>query len=515
MLPVMAMSLPVFFALDASAGYPDGYYDSLNGKCGVELMRAVKAKADGHMDINYGADTWNAFKDTDVRNINGVDCWWDMYANTALPVSDGRPESSVMNIEHSVANSWWGKTKNSAYKDLCHLNPSDSQANSRKSNYPLAELSNVSWTNGVSSVGSPKSGQGGGAGSCYEPADEYKGDFARAYMYMFTTYDDISWQSKTDWMYDTASDLMFKAWAQELLLRWNAGDPVSDKERKRNDGIEKNQKNRNPFIDLPDLAEHIWGAKKDVPFSVEGSDPVDPPVVPVDPDNESYKWFLSTATEMESDWTIEDVQLPSGGTYVWNWKEYKENHYLNASAYISGASYAAKSYVWSPVVSFENVEEATLDFHQAAKFQTTLRSLCGPVVKDVATGVITELYVPTWPSAGSWTFVNSGDIDLSEFAGKDVQIGFKYESDTTGADTWEINDVTLTLKKGRTGVEIPAVEDEDDSFLVEVWGNNILVPTGARIFDMNGREFDGKGLGSGVYIVVKPTFEKAIKVIIK
>ncbi len=518
MMPVMAMTLPVLFALDARAGYPEGYYDSFNGKCGVELMRAVKAKAAGHKEVSYGTDTWNAFKDTDVRNINGVDCWWDMYANTALPISQGRPDSNVMNIEHSVANSWWGKTKNSAYKDLCHLNPSDSQANSRKGNYPLAELSNVSWTNGVTSVGSPKSGQGGGAGNCYEPADEYKGDFARVYMYMFTIYDDISWKSNTAWMYDTSSDLMFKTWARELLLRWSADDPVSDKERRRNDGIQKHQNNRNPFIDLPDLAEHIWGSKKNVPFSVEGNDPVDPPVVPddpADPETDTYKWLPSTSSEMDAEWTIEDVQIPSGGTYVWSWKDYKGNYYLNASAYISGTAYAAESYAWSPVVSFKDVEKATLDFYQAARYQTTLRSLCGPVVKDVATGNITELEVPAWPSAGSWTFTNSGDIDLSEFTGKNVQIGFKYESDTSGADTWEINDVTLVLKRTPTGVGMPSAEEEDDSFLVEVWGNNILVPEGARIFDLNGREFNGTGLGSGVYIVVKPTFEKAVKVMIK
>ena len=33
----------------------------------------------------------------------------------------------------------------------------------------------------------------------------------------------------------------------------------SDKERKRNDAVYKQQGNRNPFIDHPDMAEHIWG----------------------------------------------------------------------------------------------------------------------------------------------------------------------------------------------------------------------------------------------------------------
>lgn len=505
--------------MSANATYPDGYYDSLEGKCGHELMLAVKAKVRTHHVISYGSDTWNAFKSTDVRVVNGTEYWWDMYSDLLLPVADGRPNSNTMNIEHSVANSWWGKTQNDAYKDIVHLNPSESKANSRKGNYPLAELGSVSWTNGWTSVGSPKSGQGGGAGTCYEPADEYKGDFARVFMYMFTVYDDISWKSNTAWMYDTSSDLMFKPWAKELLLRWSANDPVSDKERMRNDGIQKEQQNRNPFIDLPDLAEHIWGSKSNVPFSLSGSTDPDPGIDPgTDPDPDDtkveYNWLASDAISM-GDWTIENIELPSGGTYVWSWKDYQGTRYLNGSAYIKGVNYAAKAYAWSPEVSFADVETATLSFSHAAKFQTTCRDLCMIAVKDMGTGMIKDIPIDNWQEPGEWEFVSSGDIDLSEFSGKKVKIGLKYESTASGADTWEINDMTLKLTRKPTGIEMPVYDQEDDSFLVEVWGNNILAPEGAHIFDLNGREYDGRNLQRGVYIVVKPTFEKAVKILIK
>lgn len=503
----------------ANATYPDGYYDSLEGKCGHELMLAIKSKVRTHRVISYGSDTWNAFKSTDVRVVNGTEYWWDMYSDLLLPVAAGRPDPNTMNIEHSVANSWWGKTKNDAYKDIVHLNPSESKANSRKGNYPLAELGSVSWTNGWTSVGSPKSGQGGGAGTCYEPADEYKGDFARVFMYMFTVYDDISWASNTAWMYDTSSDLMLKSWAQSLLLRWSANDPVSDKERMRNDGIQKEQQNRNPFIDLPDLAEHIWGSKSNVPFSLSGITDPDPGTDPgTDPDPDDtkveYNWLASDAASM-GDWTIENIELPSGGSYVWSWREYKGNQYLNGSAYIKGVNYAAKAYAWSPEVSFADVETATLSFSHAAKFQTTCRELCMIAVKDMATGAIEDIPIVNWQKPGEWEFVSSGDIDLSEFSGKKVKIGLKYESTASGADTWEINDMTLKLTRKTTGIEMPAYDQEDDSFLVEVWGNNILAPEGAHIFDLNGREYDGRNLQRGVYIVVKPTFEKAVKILIK
>ena len=46
-----------------------------------------------------------------------------------------------------------------------------------------------------------------------------------------------------------------------LLLKWHREDPVSQKEIDRNNGIQKTQGNRNPFIDYPYLAEYIWGEK--------------------------------------------------------------------------------------------------------------------------------------------------------------------------------------------------------------------------------------------------------------
>lgn len=508
--PILPMIGMLIAASSAEAEYPSGYYDSLDGKCGKELMTAVKNVVYNHTEITYGASgTWVAFKDTDVKHVGGVDYWWDMYSSNLVAVSSGHPG---LNIEHSVANSWWGGTKNAAYKDLCHLNPSDQDANSRKSNYPLAELSEVTWDNGVTFVGRPKSGQGGGATYCFEPADEYKGDFARAFMYMFTIYNDISWKSTTDWMYNTSSDLMFQSWASELLLRWSTNDPVSQKERDRNDGIYKNQKNRNPFIDLPDLADHIWGSKKTEPYDLNGTggggtgggD---------DQDSTTYRW-LDEADSSMGDWTIEDVTLPEAGTYVWSWKSYNGMSYLNGSAYISGTPYESLSYAWSPTVSLKDASSAKFSFEHAAKFQTTLRDICKVVVKDVATGAVSEVAIPTWPGAGSWTFVDSGTIDLASFLGKEVNIGFKYASTTSGADTWEIKNAALVVEKATSGMERLNIEEEDDSFLVEVWGNNILAPQGAHIFDMNGREVSGENLSKGVYIVVKPSFEKSVKVMI-
>ena len=52
-------------------------------------------------------------------------------------------------------------------------------------------------------------------------------------------------------------------------MKWHREDPVSQKERTRNDAIYVHQGNRNPFIDYPCLAEYMWGdsTTKSVDFS--------------------------------------------------------------------------------------------------------------------------------------------------------------------------------------------------------------------------------------------------------
>lgn len=251
------------------AEYPSGYYDSLEGKNKGELKTAAHNIIRRHTNIGYGDNTWNAFKQTDVKVVNGTRYWWDMYSPELVPVSGGH---GGLNIEHSVANSWWDGTKNDAYNDIHHLNPSNSTANNRKSNYPLGRVATVSWTNGVTTVGKPSSAAAyGGATNVYEPCDEYKGDFARVFMYMFTCYEDMVWGSRFTWMYTQGQEYpMFRPWAVDLLLEWNRQDPVSNKEINRNDAVYSIQKNRNPFIDLPELAEYIWGNRKDEPFSLDG-----------------------------------------------------------------------------------------------------------------------------------------------------------------------------------------------------------------------------------------------------
>ncbi len=260
-------------SLSVTAAIPDGYYDSLEGLSKAQLKDAAKKRVRSHKAVSYNSGTWEAFEKTDVKIVNGREAWWDMYSDNVVYVSEGHPG---LNIEHSVANSWWGGSNNDAYKDLFHLNPSNSEANGWKSNYPLGVVVEVKVTNkgvrydnGVTKVGKPASGTSGGASLVYEPADCYKGDFARAFFYMFTVYDDISWMTSSsdrNYMFDGSAWPSLRPWAYELLLEWARLDPVDDKEINRNEAIYAIQGNRNPYIDIPELAEYVWGSKTSEPF---------------------------------------------------------------------------------------------------------------------------------------------------------------------------------------------------------------------------------------------------------
>ena len=248
---------------------PVGYYNAIDGKQDSVLKSTLGQIIRPHTAIPYGSgaeSTWGVFYYSD-QNEEGY-CM-DMYCDSWKKFTSVGAVVSGCNIEHSFAKSWWGGSKNDAYKDCYHLNPSNATANSARSNYPLGvptkDLKDQSVT------GSLKVGRATYEGETFwvfEPKDEYKGDFARAYFYMATCYgDELTWRLDnkdvgSKYAMRNDSYLEFRDWEIEVLITWHRQDPVSEKETKRMDAVSDFQHNRNPFIDYPDLAEYIWGNKK-------------------------------------------------------------------------------------------------------------------------------------------------------------------------------------------------------------------------------------------------------------
>lgn len=509
-------------AITAMAAVPQGYYSSLEGKTGVELKRAVKSIVTSHhTQIPYGDETWDAFRLTDVRVENGQKYWYDMYSNERVAVGSSKPSANIMNIEHSVAKSWWDGYRNNAYCDIVHLNPSNSNANSQKSNYPMAKIGTQIWSNGVTNIGSPAAGYGGGASKVYEPCDLYKGDMARVFMYMFTVYDDLEWQSGTNWMYDTSSPLLLKPWAYKMLLEWSANDPISEKEYYRNEGIyASNQKGRNPFIDLPGLGEYIWGAKSGQPYHVvigenpdgdPNPDPTpDPNPDPNPPITEVGNWQL---VESQGD-IIDGARYLIGGS----------SSAVLMSAELSGKYMKHVENV--TVVDDKYIKAVPTDAAQVKlkkvgdKYALQVLDMTGKSKGYLASTVVKTMSLANYETA-------EGATATITVTGSKVEVIYG-SSATEGAGALYYNasaprftSYTSTTQESLRFFRLIEKEDsglnnvEDDSMMVEVWGNNILAPVGAVIMDLSGRRLDGSNLAPGLYIVTKPIFKKGIKIMIK
>ena len=245
------------------AQIPNGYYDNATGKTGDELKVALHDIIQGHTVISY-QQIWNAFWSTDNKGNNVV---WDMYSdganytynyyyNGSNQCGEYEQEGDCYNREHSWPKRWFsGDEQTTPGRDLHHIFPTDGFVNAQRSSYPYGEVNNASWiSQNGSKLGTCKSSLGY-SGTVFEPIDEYKGDFARAMMYMSVRYygEDEDWGNS-----GMTIKSVLKPWAINMFLNWSDNDPVSQKEIDRNNVVYGIQGNRNPFIDHPEYAHIIW-----------------------------------------------------------------------------------------------------------------------------------------------------------------------------------------------------------------------------------------------------------------
>lgn len=205
-----------------SSGELAPQYASLKNLCGAEFRVELKRIMSTNRDLGYTGARKAFFSDID--NVNGVVC--DVYGGKCIRTG-GIPDPSLMNCEHT-----WPQSKGAngiAKSDIHHLFPVDSGLNSRRSNYPFCEVVDPVFESMGSALGNSKYGT-----RCFEPPFNHKGDVARAMIYFSIRY------SKP---IDNEQE--------EFIRKWNEEDIVSEKEMARNDGVEKYQGNRNPFIDVP------------------------------------------------------------------------------------------------------------------------------------------------------------------------------------------------------------------------------------------------------------------------
>jgi len=278
----------------ANAQIPTGYYDGTSGLTGAALKTKLsQVITSGHRDMGYGSGStglWKAYQTTDrdkyYENNNTI---LDMYSENptqnATPGVSNDPyefnfgqvsaggnqcgstnqnvEGFCYNREHSLPKSFFGgQNAVPMANDANFVIPTDYFVNSKRGNMNYGEVSSASQTflNGTK-IG--PSNVPGFFGTVFEPINEFKGDMARMHLYFITRYENnlsaFYNLNVSGNPFDGGKFPGFQSWYINMLLKWSAQDPVSQKEIDRNNAVYVYQGNRNPFIDHPEWVTSIWG----------------------------------------------------------------------------------------------------------------------------------------------------------------------------------------------------------------------------------------------------------------
>ncbi len=283
-----------------STGGGGPYYNAANGLTCQPLKTALKTIiSTGFNNLTYTPGIWNIYYYSDKRlnDAGAATIVWDMYSDNpagAEPYTytlgtnqcgSYSAEGGCYNREHSTPQSWFNSAS-PMVSDAHHIFATDGKVNALRSNFPYGEVSSATTT----TLNGSKLGTGttnfGYTGTVFEPINAYKGDFARACLYMATRYEDEiisqNWSAlgtanevflSTTNQADAAKRRLFiyDPWFLQLMIKWHNQDPVSPKEIDRNNAIYSQsvvntsggtlvkQNNRNPFIDHPEYVAAIWG----------------------------------------------------------------------------------------------------------------------------------------------------------------------------------------------------------------------------------------------------------------
>ncbi len=469
----------------ALADIPEGYYSATSGKKKAELKAALHEIIRTASVLSYGSGagkTWSGFYQTDRTEDNYC---IDRYSSNRRQFTSTTSAISGMNIEHSFAKSWWGGSKNQAYHDLFNLMPSDSQANSDKSNYAMGEVTSVTKTNGSIKIGTGNKV----SNKIWEPEDKWKGDFARTYMYMVTCYSDLTWRSNGLDQLNNNQWPTFNSWTQELILRWSREDPVDEIERARNEAVYDIQGNRNPFVDFPHLCEYVWGDSIDYAFYPDKT------TTDTNPDDQPGETKVFVDEPLTSDLGIFEDVLPNG--QLGNLWKSDSKFGAVANAYDEGAQ-ATDNYLLAEFY-IDDCTDATLTFVHQTGFNTSTSvkdSYFSVLISNDYTGVPSatewerlDATFPSIPSSGWTQETNSGSISLKKYIGGYVCLAFHYTSSTSACYGWEVRDVKVTGTTVPTGIndlvgsEVPA----HDNRAYDLTGRPVKWSTAKGVVIINGK----------------------------
>ncbi|WP_418660660.1 choice-of-anchor J domain-containing protein [Bacteroides ilei] len=163
-----------------------------------------------------------------------------------------------------------------------------------------------------------------------------------------------------------------------------------------------------------------------------------------------YTYFSDPMNKESDKFTIKDVTLPEGSTYVW---KIDDSHgYYKGSAFVNNKNLVSESYVVSSEIDLSKATAPVLNFTLAINFLNGNKATDFFTVRvssnytgDVAGATWTDLTYDASKVGSSWTFTDQS-IDLSQFKGQKIVIAYSYKSTDKCAPTVELKN-TLVKEK--------------------------------------------------------------------
>lgn len=150
--------------------------------------------------------------------------------------------------------------------------------------------------------------------------------------------------------------------------------------------------------------------------------------------------YNKALTDNAEGWTFENVVTAAAVPQVW---KQSTSYGLVGTGYVSAdkTRHAVEAIAVSPAIQLTANNVLTFD-HAGNYFgAVAIKDACSLYIREAGTTAWQKLEIPTYPT--NFTYVASGNISLAAYAGKKVQLGFKYTSTNTDAGTWEFKNVVV------------------------------------------------------------------------
>jgi endonuclease I len=273
LIPRYLTAIFCLFSIIISGQVTTEYYISAENLADNNLKSALNQIIDNHIEFDYtstNTDVWDILKETD-RDPNNSDNVILIYSGVSVNGAQ----------EYNSANGWtrehvWAKSRGNfgtaigIGTDVHALRPLDNTTNSKRSN---RSFNNCITCEDVTDKWGTITGSKKDINDwSFEPRDAVKGDVARMLFYMVVRYEGLDGYPDLELTELTPpqTDKEPIHGVLSTLLTWHRNDPVDTWEENRNNIIYNSyQNNRNPFIDYPKLAEHIWGTEMGVSWNSE------------------------------------------------------------------------------------------------------------------------------------------------------------------------------------------------------------------------------------------------------